>query len=63
MDSIIKIIGIVFVAIGIVYLLKPEIAKALMDFFKQANRIYIAAVIRLALAVVFLLAARECIVP
>ena len=63
MDSIIKAIGIVFVVAGIVYLLKPGFLKAVMEFFKQGNRLYLPAVIRLALAVVFLLAARECKIP
>lgn len=60
MDIVIKIIGIVFVCIGIVYLLKPEVMKWLMEFFKKGKRIYLAGLIRLALAVIFLLAAREC---
>ena len=60
MDIVIKIIGIVFVFIGIVNLLKPEVMKWLMGFCKQSSRIYFAAIIRFGLAVVFLLAAREC---
>ena len=60
MDIVIKIIGIVFVFIGIVYLLKPEVMKWLMEFFKKGKRIYLAGLIRLALEVIFLLAAREC---
>ena len=60
MDTVIKIIGIVFVFAGIVYLLKPNVIKSLMEFFKKGKRIYIAGLIRFALAIVFLLAAREC---
>lgn len=60
MDQVVKIIGIVFVAMAVLYLLKPDIIKWLMEFFKKGRRIYFAAVIRLALAVVFLLAARGC---
>lgn len=59
-ENIIKAIGIIFIVIAIVYLLKPEVAKRLMEFFKQGKRMYIAALIRFVLAVVFLLAAREC---
>jgi uncharacterized protein YjeT (DUF2065 family) len=44
----------------IVYFLKPDIMKRLMEFFKQGRRMYFAAMIRLVLAVVFLLAARQC---
>ncbi len=60
MDIVIKIIGIVIAAAGIVYLLKPDVMKWLMKFFKQGNRIYFAGLLRLVLAVIFLLAAREC---
>ncbi len=60
MDTVVKIAGIFFVLIGIVYLLKPGVLKGLMEFFKQGKRIYFAGLIRFVLAVVFLLAAREC---
>ncbi|MFZ0033612.1 MAG: DUF2065 family protein [Sedimentisphaerales bacterium] len=60
MDLVIRIIGIVFVFMTIVYLLKPDIMKRLMEFFKQGKRMYFAALIRFVLAIVFLLAARQC---
>jgi uncharacterized protein YjeT (DUF2065 family) len=60
MNLVVKIIGIVFVFITIVYFLKPDIMKSLMEFFKQGRRIYFAALLRLVLAVVFLLAAGQC---
>jgi hypothetical protein len=60
MSIAIQIIGIVIVAIGVVYILKPSVMKGLFQFFKKGNRLYVAAPIRLALAVVFLLGAREC---
>ncbi|MHC4325943.1 MAG: hypothetical protein ACYSUX_16860 [Planctomycetota bacterium] len=57
---VIKSLGILFVLMGIAYLLRPDIIKKLMGFFKKGKRIYFAGVIRFALAVVFFLAAREC---
>jgi uncharacterized protein YjeT (DUF2065 family) len=60
MVIVIRVIGIVFVFMTIVYFLKPDIMKSLMEFFKQGRRMYFAAMIRLVLAVVFLLAARQC---
>jgi len=60
MDTVVKVVGIVFVLTGIVYLLKPDVMKRLMEFFKKGKRIYFAGLIRFALAIVFLLAAREC---
>jgi uncharacterized protein YjeT (DUF2065 family) len=60
MDLVIKIIGIVFVAIAVVYILKPGVMSRLFDFFKKGNRLYVAVPIRLGLGVVFLVGAREC---
>ncbi|UCE98672.1 MAG: hypothetical protein JSV82_05635 [Planctomycetota bacterium] len=60
MDTVVKIVGVVFVVIGIIYLIKPGVIKSLMEFFKQGKRLYFAGLIRFALAIVFLLAAREC---
>ncbi len=60
MSTVIKIIGIVIVAIAIVYILKPGVMNRLFEFFKKGNRLYVAAPIRLCLAVVFLIGAREC---
>jgi len=60
MNIVVRIIGIVFVVMMIVYFLKPDVMKRLMEFFKQGKRMYFAALIRFVLAIVFLLAAREC---
>jgi len=49
-----------FALMGITYLLRPDIIKKLMGFFKKGKRIYFAGLIRFALAVVFFVAAREC---
>ena len=59
----VKIIGIVFVFIAVVYLLRPDILKYLMEFFKKGRRIYFAGLLRFVLAVVFLLAANDCRIP
>jgi len=58
--TVIKIVGIVILIAAIVYLLKPDVMKWLLEFFKKGKRIYFAGLIRLVLAVVFLLGAREC---
>ena len=59
----IKSIGMLISLMGIVYLLRPDIIKKLMVFLKKGKRIYFAGVLRLALAVIFLVAARECRYP
>jgi uncharacterized protein YjeT (DUF2065 family) len=57
---VIKSLGMLFTLMGIAYLLKPDIIKRLMGFFKKGKRIYFAGLIRLALAIVFFLGARDC---
>ncbi|RKY25369.1 MAG: hypothetical protein DRP62_01390 [Planctomycetota bacterium] len=63
MNIVIRSLGIVFVVIAIVYFLKPDVMKWLMDFFKQGKRLYFAGLIRFVLAIVFLLAATKCSKP
>lgn len=60
MSIVVMIIGIIFMIIGVVSLLQPNIMKRMMEFFKQGKRLYFAGIIRFALAIVFLLAARQC---
>jgi uncharacterized protein YjeT (DUF2065 family) len=60
MENVIKIVGIIIVLIGILFLLKPDIMKILMGFMKKGKRIYLAGLLRFVLAVIFLLGASEC---
>jgi len=60
MNIVVMIIGIIFMIVGVVSLLQPNLMKRIMEFFKQGKRLYFAGIIRFALAIVFLLAAREC---
>ena len=60
MENIIKIVGIIIVLIGILFLLKPDVMKKIMGFMKKGRRIYLAGLLRFALSVIFLLGASEC---
>jgi len=60
---VIKSLGMLFALMGIAYLLRPDIIKRLMGFFKKGKRIYFAGLIRFALAIVFFVGARECRSP
>lgn len=48
---------------GLVYLFKPAIPRAIMRFFLKGIWLYFAALVRFALAIVFFLGARECEFP
>lgn len=63
MELVIKILGVVFICLGIVGVLRPAFFRPVLSFFGKGSRIYLAAVARFVLAVVFLLAARECDMP
>jgi hypothetical protein len=60
MDTVIKIIGIVILLMGLLYIAYPGVMLWLIEFFKKGYRIYVAAVIRFVLGIIFLLGAREC---
>jgi hypothetical protein len=60
METIIKIIGTAIVCIGLVYLIKPGILRSIIEFLAKGKRLYLAAIIRFALAIVFIMGARHC---
>lgn len=60
METIIKVIGTVIVCIGLIYLIWPEIMRATMRFFSKGSRLYLAAIVRFALAIIFIMGARHC---
>jgi uncharacterized protein YjeT (DUF2065 family) len=60
MQTIIKVIGTVIVCMGLVYLIEPKVLRGFMRFFAKGSRLYIAALVRFALAIVFFLGARQC---
>ena len=59
-ETVIKVIGTVTVAMGLVYLVKPEFLRGIMRFFSEGRRMYFAALVRFALAVTFFMGARKC---
>jgi len=60
---VIKIIGVVLVLLGVLYTARPEIIKKMIAFFTKGKRIYIAGLIRLVLAIVFLIASGQSRIP
>jgi hypothetical protein len=60
---VIRIIGIVMFLAGILFLLKPLIIKQLISFLQKGYRVYFVGMLRIALAIVFLLGARHCGMP
>ncbi len=63
MDVAVKVVGILLVCVGLLYLLKPKMGRSMAKFFSKGKRLYLGGVVRLALAVLFLLAAAKCRYP
>jgi len=58
-----KIIGMLMVGMGILIMAKPVTVKKLLEFWKEGNRLYGMAAIRIVIGVIILLAARESTIP
>ena len=60
MNVLIKSVGVVFVLLGILYIIKPNIMKKMLGFFSDGLRLYVAGGVRIVMAVIFISGAREC---
>ena len=60
METVIRIIGTVIAVIGLVYMVRPQIMRTMTRFFTKGSRLYIAAIVRFALAIIFIMGARHC---
>jgi uncharacterized protein YjeT (DUF2065 family) len=60
MEIVIRGIGTVIACIGLVFLVRPEILRAVMRFFSKGSRLYLAAIVRFSLAIIFIMGARHC---
>lgn len=63
MVGFVKLIGIVMVVLGAIYLAKPAIMKKYMHYWMKDNRIYLGGAISLVFAIIFLRAANLCSIP
>lgn len=60
MPILVWIIGWLIAVEGIVFLVRPQVLKPILSFFRQGKRSYFLASARIVLAIVFLLAAQQC---
>ena len=63
MQIVIKSLGIVLALIAVVYMLRPDVAKKLMFFFRKGRRIYFDGIVNFFLAAVFFAGASQCRYP
>ena len=56
----VKVISIVIAGMGVIYLLNPKALAQVMTFFSEGKRLYLAAVLRLVIGSILLIAASRC---
>jgi len=57
---LVKLIGIIIVAMGIVFILSPEAMKRVINYWRQGRRLYLVGILRLLIGVILLLNASQC---
>ncbi len=60
---VVRIVGVVLALMGVIFVIHPLLVRKLWAFFIVGKRIYLAALIRVILGVLFLLAASACRLP
>jgi len=61
MVGLVKLMGIVMVALGAIYLVKPATMKKYIHFWLKGKRIYFGGILNLLIGIIFLAAASQCI--
>ncbi len=60
MQALIALIGIFIMLEGVLFIARPDMLKKTLSFFIEGQRLYAGGVIRLILAVLFLIIANRC---
>ena len=58
-----KIIGILFVAVGVLIMVRPAVVKKILGVWMEGNRLYGLAALRIVIGAILLLAARQSTIP
>ncbi|MGB2706231.1 MAG: hypothetical protein WBC74_05205 [Candidatus Omnitrophota bacterium] len=61
MVILVKLIGIIVVGMGLVFVLKPDVIKQIFAYYlREKRRIYIIGVARIIIGFIFLMGASQC---
>jgi uncharacterized protein YjeT (DUF2065 family) len=63
MISLVKLVGLLIMALGLAIFASPSFAQKIFDFIKEGKRIYYAGVIRTAVGLILFLCASQSRVP
>lgn len=61
MRNFITAFGILYIIVSAVFFTKPEYVRTVIEFFKVGKRVYIGSVVRIALGVLFIIAAQDAL--
>jgi len=62
MEGIVKLMGIVMVAAGAIYFVKPSTMKKLADYFLQEKRIKVGGALAIVIGIISFSAASQCVI-
>ena len=60
MAILVKLLGIVIMAFGVIYLISPDVTKKYMTFWTKGKRIYAGGSLSFLIGIILLLAASQC---
>jgi len=63
MILLVKLIGILMLCMGVIYILNPALMKKMISFWKQDKRVYAGGLLRLLFGVIFLWSAAQAKLP
>lgn len=63
MIILVKLVGVLIMALGLVIFASPAFTQKIFDFFKEGKKIYIAGVIRTVVGILLFLCASQSAVP
>ena len=63
MTVLVWIVGWLAFFEGILFLVRPDFLKPVLQFFRKGKRLYLVSLVRIILAVIFFLAAQQCRIP
>ncbi len=63
MSYFITAFGILYVIVGVVFFMKPEYVRTVIDFFRAGRRIYAAGALRIVVGGLLIYAAQSALIP
>jgi uncharacterized membrane protein len=63
MTYFITTFGIIYTIMGVIFFMKPEYVRAIMDFFKVGRRVYIAGILRIVIGAFLIYAGEKAVIP